>query len=423
FNLSASGIDTGGFNVCRYNQTPFADCNTMESDDDGYRELSGSLRAGYRFDNNLEVDLHLLHADGDTEFDGSFQNETKSIQQVVGGTLRYAPIDNWQLTLAAGRSQDKSNNFKDGVFSTRFDTKRDALSLQNDFSIGDAHVFTLGVDYQDDKVDSTTDYTVTSRDNKGLFTQYQGMFSEHDLQLSLRQDDNEQFGEHATGSAAWGYAFSEALWLSASYGTAFKAPTFNELYWPDGYGNPDLGPEESKSFELGLGGQADWGNWSLNAYETRIDDLIAYDASTSAIANVNKARIRGLEGVLTTRVRGWNLDANVTLLDPKNRSSGDESGNVLPRRAEQSLRVDADRQFGQYAIGATLFTEGRRYDDLKNSDRLGGYAILDLRAEYEFARDWRVQARIENLLDKEYETAAFYNQPGRGVFVGVRYQP
>ncbi|MFP5506995.1 MAG: TonB-dependent vitamin B12 receptor [Gammaproteobacteria bacterium] len=420
FSLSASGIDTEGFNAC--NGSLSAGCFTTEPDKDGYSNLSGSLRAGYRFDNGAEVDIHALHTDGDTEFDGSFVNESESIQQVLGGTLRFSPLDIWQITLAAGQSRDESDNFKDGTFQSRFDTERDTLSFQNDLSIALDHLLTVGTDFQDDRVDSTTAYAISSRDNTGLFTQYQGRFGAHDVQLSLRRDDNEQFGNRNTGGAAWGYALNEGLRLTASYGTAFKAPTFNELYFP-GFGNPNLRPEESDSIELGLGSKAAWGHWTINAYETRIDDLIAFDASTFAPANIDQARIRGLEAVLGTRLGNWDLNTNLTLLDPENRSGDTNDGNVLPRRARQSFRVDADRRFGQYTFGATLLAAGKRYDDLANTRRLGGYGTVDLRAEYALTRDWRLQARIVNLLDKDYETAAFYNQPGRSLFVTLRYQP
>jgi vitamin B12 transporter len=362
-----------------------------------------------------------LKTTGESEFDGNFVNESESVQQVVGGSARFSPIDVWQVTLAAGRSEDESDNFKDGSFQTRFESERDTISFQNDFSITNHNLLTLGVDYLDDRVDGTTTYAVTSRDNKGLFIQYLGMFAAQDLQLSLRRDDNEQFGEHNTGSASWGYTINKGLRLKTSYGTAFKAPTFNELYFP-GFGNANLRPEESRSTELGLSGQTSWGRWSSNIYETRIDDLIAFDASTFAAANINQARIRGLEMTFAAQIEAWDFTTNFTLLDPENRSNGTNRGNVLPRRAEQSLRFDVTHHVGKYTLGATLFTEGKRYDDLANTRELSGYASVDLRAEYMFAKDWLLQARVENLLDKEYETAAFFNQPGRGLYMTLRYQ-
>ena len=421
FSASLSGVDTQGFNDCN-GEPNVAGCFTYEPDKDGYRNLSGNLRAGHRFDNGAEVDVHWLRTEGDSKFDGDFQNESETLQQLLSAGLRLTPMDIWALSLKAGRSRDESDNFKDGAFSSRFESERDTLSWQNDLTLASDHLLTLGVDYQDDKVSGTTAYTVTTRDNVGLFGQYLGRFGMHDLQASLRGDDNEQFGSQTTGSLAWGYEFGGGLRLTASYGTAFKAPTFNELYFPE-FGNPNLSPEESASIEAGLSATTAWGSWSVNLYQTDIDDLIAFDADIFAPANIDAARIRGLEAVLDARLGQWDLSSNITLLDPINKGDGPNRNKRLARRAKQSLRMDLDRSFDRYSLGATLLGVGRRYDDIANSRELDAYVTLDLRGEYRFAQAWRLQARIDNLFDEEYETAAFYNQSGRSVFVTLRYQP
>jgi vitamin B12 transporter len=422
FNVSTSGITTEGFNACNGKPSPNgAGCFVIEPDKDGYRNAAGSARAGYRFANGAEVDVHALRAEGKNRYDGSFVNESESVQQVMGGRVRFAPLAPWHMTLAAGQSRDDSDNFKDGVFKSRFNTTRDSATLQNDVTLGQAHLVTVGLDHQNDKIDSSTAYAVTSRDNKGLFAQYQGAFGPQNVQLAVRGDDNEQFGERTTGGLAWGYNLNGGLRLTASYGTAFKAPTFNELYFP-GFGNPNIRPEESKSYEVGLRGKHVWGGWSLSAYQTDVNDLIAYDASLGAPTNIDEARIRGIEAALSARLRDWQWRSALTLLDPENRASGANYGKVLPRRAEQALRLDLDRVLGRFRIGGTLLAEGRRYDDLANTRELGGYATVDLRAEYAFAKVWRLQARIENLFDKDYETAAFFNQPGRSFYLTLRYQ-
>ena len=423
FNLSASAVDTEGFNACDGKPSPGgAGCFTIEPDDDGYSNQSASLRAGYKFENELEIDVHAMETRGDTEYDGSYSNESESAQQVLGSTLRYSPADIWAMTFTAGRSQDESDSLKDGVFTSRFVTERKTLSLQNDFTITDNHLITLGFDRQDDEVDGTTAYAVTSRDNDGVFTQYKGTFDKHDLQLSLRQDDNEQFDEHNTGSAAWRYALTKDLKMMLSYGTAFKAPTFNELYYP-GFGNASLLPEESDSVELGLDGKESWGRWSLNVYETNIDELIAYDSTTYAPGNIGQVRIQGLEVMLVTQIDDWGLKTNLTLTDPENRSSDANDGNVLARRAKQSMRIDVDRLFDEYSFGMTVLADGKRYDDFANTRELSGYGKVDLRADYKLSQAWLLQARIENMFDKEYETAGFFNQQGRSLFVTLRYQP
>lgn len=420
FTIGASGIDTGGFNACRGSAS--AGCFTNEPDKDGYSNLSANLRVGHRFGGGTEVDFHALRTDGNSEFDGGSQNESESSQQVIGGTLRLQASQAWTSTLSLGTSQDVSDNFKDGVFSSRFKTTRDTVSWQNDLAIGSDHLMTVGISGDRDKVDSTTAFAVNSRNNTGVFGQYQGNFGASDVQLSARNDDNEQFGNHGTGGASWGYAFDGGTRLFVSYGTAFKAPTFNELYFPS-FGNSALQPETAKSTEIGASGHTGSGHWNVNVFETQVDNLIAFDASISAPNNVDEARLRGIEISTGTRRGPMSAEATLTLLDPENRASGANFGKVLPRRAEESLRMNLDHDFGQYRFGATVIAEGRRYDDLANTRRLAGYATMDLRAEYFLNKDLRLQGRVENLFDKQYETASFFNQPGRGVFVTLRYQP
>lgn len=420
FNANVSTLNSKGFNACKGSAS--SGCFTVEPDRDGYHNRALSMRGGLQLGDGITAELNALRSEGSSHYDGSFVNQTASVQQVVGGKVSLAPMPAWQMSLAAGQSRDQSDNFKDGAFASQFNTRRDTLSWQNNITAGNGRLVTVGVDRQLDSVDSTTAYAVDSRGNSALFAQYQGNAGPVDMELSLRRDSNEQFGSHSTGGIAFGTVLGRGLRGTLAYGTAFKAPTFNELFWP-GFGNANLRPEESRNIEIGVSGKTASGHWALNGYESRIDNLIAYDSTIFAPNNLDEARIHGIEARCGTVLSGWAINANLTLLDPKNRASGSNHGNVLPRRAKESYRLDADRDFGLYKIGASLRTESHRYDNLSNSRTMGGYATVDLRAGYDIAKAWQLQGRIENLLDKEYETAAFYNQPGRSLFVTLRYQP
>lgn len=428
FSLSGNVDQTEGFNACRGRGFPFFDgCGTNEPDKDGYRNNGVSANAGYDFGHRASVDLSLLRAESDIDFDGAFQNQARNLQQVASARALLRPLDAWDLRLTAGRSWDDQRNFKDGVFASRFDTRRDSVGVQNDVAVGSNHLVTLGVDYQRDRVSSAVDYAVQSRDNTGVFGQYQGWFGPAALKGSLRYDDNEQFGGHTTGDLALGYDITPALRVTAAYGTAFTAPTFNDLYFPgDGFfagGNPDLDPEQSRSAELGLAGRTGPMGWSLNLFETRIDELITLVPPTFAAENIDRARIRGLEAATFGRWLDTDIIAYLTLLDPRNESNGPDDGNLLARRPEQTFRLDLDRAFGKVGVGASVFVAGRRFDDPANTVRLDGYSLLDLRASYAFSDAVQIQARLENVFDEAYETVAFYNQPGRGVYVTLRYAP
>ena len=358
------------------------------------------------------------------DFDGGpfSGNSARSAQQVLGASARLKPLDPWTLTLAAGRYWDRYRAYFQEAFLDRFDTDRDTLSLQSDLALTSGQLLTLGLDYQEDRVDGTVDYAEDSRDNTGVFGQYQGRWGGLDAKLSLRQDDNEQFGTQGTGNAALGYAFAAGVRVTASYGTAFKAPTFNDLYFPF-FGNPDLEPEQSRSAELEVTGDLPGGLWSLSLYQTDIDDLIAFDPFTFQVDNIDESRIRGLEASTRWGLGDWTLGGSLTLLDAVNRSGGPNDGNLLPRRPQQSVNLDLDRRLGPWLLGGRVDWVGRRFDDLANEVRLDPYTLVSLRAEYALSDSLRLQGRIDNLLDEDYETAAFYNQPGRGFYLTVRYEP
>ncbi|HEY0504078.1 MAG TPA: TonB-dependent vitamin B12 receptor [Lysobacter sp.] len=417
YAVHAAHQDTDGINAYRGTRN-------FDPDKDGYRNTSLTLQGGWRFNPRWDADLRAFRAEGRNEYDGSANNEADTVQQVVGGRVRYAPGERTRFTASAGTSADLSENFLDGVYSSNFDTRRELASLQADLGIGPG-LLTLGFDWLHDEVESNTDYARDRRINRGVFGQWQQAFGDQSLQASVRRDDDSQFGGETTGSVLWGWNFTQALRLSASYGTAFKAPTFNELYFP-GYGNPGLGPETSRSVELGLRGEHGWGTWSVNAFDTTIDDMIAFDSTLGDFGgpnNIDRARIRGVEVVAGTELAGWDLRTSLTWLDPRNDGDNPNHDNLLPRRAKQVGRIDADRGFGRFSVGASVSGAGERYDNLANTTRMGGYGLADLRAGWAFDDAWSLQASVANVFDKRYETAALYNQPGRTWLLTLRYQP
>ena len=392
-----------------------------QPDHDGYEKDALSLRGGFNFNEQWSLEGHALRNEGDNEFDGDFTDRSETVQQVIGGKLRWRPSDRVDLHLTAGRNKDESDNFLGDVFLDTFSTNRDSATLQGDFGIAQDQLLTVGLDWLRDEVSGTIDYAESERDNNAAFVQYQGKFGAQSLEASVRNDDNQQFGNHTTGSAAWGLGFAENWRVTAGYGTAFKAPTFNELYFPF-FGNPNLEPEESKTWELGLAFRGETFNAHLDTFSTDVDDLIAFDISVNLPNNVDKARIRGAELSADTVLADWTIAGAISYVDTENRS-GFFEGNELARRAKNSARLDVDRAFGAFRVGMTAVGEGSRYDDVANSRRLGGFGTLDLRAEYAFTSALSLQARLANVFDRDYETVAFYNQPGREWYLTLRYAP
>ena len=422
FGLDIAYQHSDGIDACRGSAATFQGCGADEPDRDGYRNLSASARGGYTFNEQWSVEGSALRAEGENHYDG-YYNYSETLQQVLGGKLRYAPGERLTLTASVGRSDNESDN--SGPFDAMgsAQTHRDSASLQADVALAEKQLLSAGVDWSDDQLDgSSAGYRVDSRDNTGVFVQYQGRFGRQQLQASVRNDDNAQFGSHATGSLAWGMELGAGWKLTASHGTAFKAPTFSDLYDPWS-GVPTLDPEQARSSNIGIARQGRGWRWGLDLYQTRIDDLITYDAATFRMTQVEKARIHGVELTGSATLAGVDINAQLSYTDPRNRTAGGQYDNWLARRAQQTARVDLDRRFGALRVGLTGYAAGRRFDDAANAVQLGGYGTLDLRLEYALGEDWSVLARAANVFDRSYETVAWYNQPGREYQLSVRYQP
>ena len=423
YSASSSYLGSDGYASCRGTPVaPGGGCFTFDFTPDGFHNASQSARIGYDFSDTANVEVTALRAQGGTRFAGTFVNHESFVQQTAGVTGRWSPLSSLHLTIRAGQSRDEARDDLNSVPQTRFDTLHSQGTLQADWQLAPQHLLTLGTDAQRDSVASSVGYAVSSRRDIGGFLEYQGGFASERFSISARHDDNEQFGGQATGSAAWSHRFAGGRRLTASFGSAFRAPTFNELYYPF-FGNPALRPEHSRSAELGLDGSRGEAQWSLHTFETRVKDLIAFDSSFLP-ANIGTAVIRGAEGQLTARRAGSTLSFVITWLDPRNRTPGSaEAGNLLPRRARLSSRLELGHQWASVHFSARLNAVGPRFEDLANTQRLGGYITLDLLGSFAPAQQWSVEAKLANVSGRRYETAEFYPQDGRTGWITLRYHP
>ncbi|MDT8405694.1 MAG: TonB-dependent receptor [Methylococcales bacterium] len=421
YNINITHQESRGFNAC--NGGFESGCFAIDPDDDNHRNESGSIRLGHRFGDVLTLEATGFVSEGKTSFDGGpfSGNNLDFYQQVVGGSAIWDVNDFWTMTLRGGQSEDRGNNKFDRTFVSFFNTERISASMQNDFAITDDHLLSLGYDFLRDRVESTTAFTESARNNHAVFTQYQGRYDALDWVLGYRSDFNDQFNQFNTWNAAVGYQLPWDFKLTFAFGKAFKAPTFNELYFP-GFGNAGLKPERSRSFELGLKGDHFGVNWAINGYYTYIDDLIAFD-SFFLPENISQARIRGIEAMIASQWQGFDINLQLTHLNPENRESGGNSGKLLPRRAESTLRLDVDRRFGDVGVGVTVNGEGRRFDDLANTNKVSGFVTLDIRGEYQLHQDLLLQAKVNNLLNKHYQTVAGFNTDDLNFFFTLRYRP
>jgi vitamin B12 transporter len=233
----------------------------------------------------------------------------------------------------------------------------------------------------------------------------------------LRYDHYSDFGGKTTYLAGYGFEIVPGLRATASYSRGFRAPSFNELYFPN-FGNPDLKPETATAIEGGLQYALGAQLFRLAVYRTDYDDLIG----GFPLQNVNNARVEGIELSYTGNLAGTDLKASVTFQDPKNQDTGEQ----LVRRAKEFGAFGANRTFGPFAIGGEVLASGPRYDtDVFTFQRVrvAGYAVVNLFARYNITRDLFVGLRVDNLFDKDYTLASGYNVQGTLALLSLNYVP
>lgn len=389
------------------------------------------------FNDTFEVGASVSHFQGKSEYDhnstfGNTNTKPYSDFELTNiSTFAKANIhEDWSAALNLGYSYENIKRFEEGgspkpVVTSYGKSKRYTASWLNDIGWSENQLLTAGIDYSKEHMDSSSNYAVDSRYNVGVFAQNHTTFDGSDLQLGLRRDKNEAYGYNTTGNIAWGIDLSNNYRLITSYGTAFRAPTFLDLYYP-GAEAPNLKPESSENFEVELKGKINHTtNWSVSIYQNEIDDLLVWNnglGSFGRMENADKARIRGVEFVYVTEWQGWLINSNLTFVDPEDL----KAKRTLGRRAKQLFNLYVDKQFGQYSLGSTLRAQGHSYeynDYAGTVNRLSGFATVDLRAGVQVSKELRTEIKLTNLMDKDYSSALGYRDEPRGVFVTFIWSP
>ena len=428
FSVQVGARHVAGFsatnpNICNGPNDPYCIFNP---DDNGFQNhnivAQGDVRLGTQ-----TLSATGIRSIGTQNFDnGATDGVSHTLDQTVGANLAGAITQSWSHRLSIGTSREDIDTpaFENGLHSTR-----NQVSWANDFALDPSQHLIAGADYVHDhgvSIDTSggfgAPYTV-NRDNAGAFGGWRVENTAFDSELSGRYDHYDNFGSAFSGSGAFGWKFTENLRLSASYGTAFRAPNLNELFSP-GYGglfagNPDLDPERSRTAEAALDWHANAANrFQVRGFSTRIHDLIDFSGGTTFQAiNVEHAAIDGVELMHTWSANDWTVDSNATWQNPRN----EDTDSQLLRRPKQKFDTLVERAFGdRLHAGVEFFASGNR-EDL--STTLPGYALVNLRASYDIAATWSVSLRLENLFDRDYELAHGYNTPGRAGYVQVAWQP
>ena len=421
FSLQAGGRTSDGFNAIvnpdNYNYNP---------DRDGFSTENISANANWTWATDQEFALQYFGNRLNNQFDGGlpyFDDRTITTVQAWSVSSRNRINDVWTSLLTAGQGSDDSVS-ETGFGNSRFKTTQRQYFWQNDFTLP---VGALGVilERREEHLATDADFATTQRDTNSLTGVYQLRYDAFALQANLRRDDSNQYGGKTTGGLALGYRLSPAWRVTAGVSTGFKAPSFNDLYYP-GFSNPGLVPETSKNVEAGVYWNAAQGDarWEVRAigYHNQVDELIVFECDADfncAPQNVERATLEGVTLGLDFNWRDTRVTASLDLQNP----TDDATGKLLPRRARTHGAMQVLQQAGPVQLGVEFIASSLRYDDAADTVKMGGYGIVNLTVEWPFSKGFSLLLRGGNVLNKNYQLAADFSTGGATAYAGIRWQP
>jgi vitamin B12 transporter len=316
-----------------------------------------------------------------------------------------------KLIVSAMRDEITQNQSADFVTSDR-------ISVDWQYSLAlSRHTLTAGLFGVDETASSLSYGTGFDEDTRvrAAFLQDQWSRGRHRAFLALRLTDHESFGDHTTWNAEYAFEIRENWSLTAGLGHAFRAPDATDRY---GFGGrPDLEPELADEAQLGLRYAPGNGHsFELEFYRNDIEDLIEFDLQSFQLQNIAAADIRGAH--IGYEYRGSNYVFRAEAMTQ--RADNAATGARLLRRAEESATLSYTRDIGAHRLGILLFASGEREDF--GGVVLPGYVLANLTAQFTLGDQWALHARIENLLDTDYQTAADFRMQARGGFVELKYR-
>lgn len=418
FSLQAGQVESDGISA-------FSDGNggykNKNQDNDAYRNSNLTAKLAHSLGYGNEVGVNVFSSYGRNHYDSGTSATSTKVDYFRDQTLSSFDLysknrlaSDWQSILRIGTGADHSNDYSSTKSVTN--TDQNQFTWQNDITVGTGLAM-LGVERLEQKVSGTANFTVKARTIQSYFAGYQMQAGNHSVQMNVRQDDNSQFGLHETGFLGYGYQITPRWRVSASASTAFKAPTFNNLYAIGG--NPDLRPEKARNKEIALHYDQGVHHFSAVYYDNQVTDLISYPAPTYVVSQIQQASLTGATLSYQGGFGDYRLRANLDAQDPVDRISD----NLLKYRARQHASVALNRRVGEWELGGEWRVSSYRYNDDANTQRMGGYSLVNLTVSRSLGGDWSMQGRVNNLFDKQYELAQGYGTPGINLFVGVQYQP
>jgi vitamin B12 transporter len=413
-SLSVSHDESDGFDVKDDNET----------DDDGYSYDSLSINGQQTINDAFKVNWLAQVDQGEDEFDTSWggnENDIKNHVWLFGADYQWNVADITNSTkFTFGQSRDAYTQFGNGIKKSEgsvFETRRDQLSLVNNAQINSQWQVNLGADLYQEELRGSATYQEQERDITGVFAHAFYNQDQLSYEFAARYDDVEGIDSEVTYNAGIGYQILDATHLSFSAGTGFKAPTFNDLYYPFS-GNPDLVSETSESLEFNVKSHFDKLSVAFNVYQTNIDDLIAWREISDGVwvpMNVDEVEIQGSELGFNYQGFGGGHQLNLSYIKAEDQTTNEQ----LSDRAKKHASYKFNTTIADVDIYAEWQYKGERPD---GSKMLDSYQLVNVGVSYSLSSKFSLQAKVNNAFDESYTVNKGYFAQERAAYFGITYQ-
>lgn len=389
---------------------------TGDPDRDGFAQTYA--KAGAELDNRYGLwQWQSQVNDGVYEYDNSWGGDEAEMRQEMH-QLQWQGAGlggNHQLKLA--HNLDDDLNYGNKAAESLFRTQRDEVDAQSQFVLNDNVSALVGGNwYQEEVRKSGSQYVSDSRTNRSGFAGLNAHFGDWSLDGVGRRDQFSGYGGENSYELSAGYQLTNALQLRASQGTGYKVPSFNELYWPD-YSNPALKPEESLSRELGLDYIDGRYQSSLVLFKRDLTNLI--QRKNQQLENVELAQFEGLEFSNSLRLADLDIAFNYTWLN----SHDVVKKQQLSKRPRHQANLQLDRQIDRWTVGLNTHFRSRTFSGDNFGTKvpdLASVVLFGAGATYQWDQQIRLQLKVDNLLNREYQTDYGYRQAGLELMFGIQ---
>jgi vitamin B12 transporter len=422
FSVSAQRLHTAGYSAIDTRIAP-----TANPDDDGYRNDSISASVSHRVSARHEVGASLYRVRSKVDYDLTgaptviHQADQDLGMAQVFWEARW--LEMWKSRFSLGEGTDYRTDFRGGAFSSNSNSRSRQFTWDNELRVAPEHRVTLGLEKLEQNLQNST-VGNRARDADIARIGYLARLGAHSVQANARTEKYSDFGRADTYLLGYGFDLTDAWRLTASTSTAFRAPTFQDLF---GFGgNPALRPERARAKEMGI----QWAEGAHRvrgvAFDNKYQDAITFDNATSTIRNTRKQDVQGYELSYTGRIAEFDVRASGTVQDAVEQEPGGIELAAV-RRAQKFGSLAAFRSFGPWRLGGELLMSGQRPDTniVSPFNRLqnDAFTVVNLLARYDVDKHLYVAARLENALDEKYQIVYGFNTARRGLFVTVGWQP